>query len=115
MVGHGLNLNLEIHWMICSELGYLYRDGGNYKFRSTLLIAGKLDIEDIRCHLFDGQYFVPERVGIPSLVPNSKNGDDHLLHEIEFITTIDSTQASLDVSTLLNRFANAASRGWFDA
>ena len=38
---------------------------------------------EIEPFLIDGQFFVPEEIGLKSLVPEQMNSDDHLLHEFQ--------------------------------
>ena len=73
-----------------SVFEYLYRDAGNYKAWGELLLLGgatEADIEEIRCQLDLGEYFVPELVGIPPLqvklhqYSGGPSGDDHIFHE----------------------------------
>jgi hypothetical protein len=69
---------------------YLYRDAGNYKSHGELLLEGPLqegDIAEIRESLESGEYFIPERVGIPELrsdlyeFSDGPTDDDHIFHE----------------------------------
>ncbi|HEV2561074.1 MAG TPA: hypothetical protein VGT78_02935 [Rhizomicrobium sp.] len=92
---------------------YLYRDAGNYKFWGEFYVAGELSIEELRPHLFHGEYFVPEKVGIPALVPESRNDDDHMLHELESIEIADASPYLFTSSELINCFRAANASGWF--
>ena len=96
------------------KVTYLYRDAGNYKFWGEFYIEGQLTQDELRPHLLRSEYFVPERVGIPSLVPLQMNGDDHLLHEIDSITPSGSAPYVATADELLERF-RAASGHWFQA
>jgi len=70
-------------------LEYQYRDAGNYKAFGELLLEGEMtpsDLADLTPYLYDGEYFIPEEVGIPPLQPllqeelGGKNEDDHEWH-----------------------------------
>lgn len=73
-------------------LSYLYRDASNYKAHGTILLSGEA-IPDLhrrlRESLIDGEYFIPEKVGIPPLREQLYAGagaqasrDNRLLHEL---------------------------------
>jgi len=70
-------------------LEYQYRDAGNYKAFGELLLEGEMtpnDLADLTPYLYDGEYFIPEEVGIQPLQPllweefGSANEDDHGWH-----------------------------------
>jgi len=72
-----------------SVFEYLYRDAGNYKAWGKFLLLGEVadtDIEEIRGYLDRGEYFVPDRVGIPPLqgelyqYSGGPTEDDHVFH-----------------------------------
>jgi hypothetical protein len=74
---------------IYSIFEYLYRDAGNYKAWGKLLLAGKLNTEQMNQMLkkFDSsEFFIAEQIGIPPLYEelweysNGANGDDHSWH-----------------------------------
>jgi len=75
-----------------SILSYRYRDAANYKAHGAVLLSGQATGDHhrrLRDSLIDGEYFVPERVGILSLREQLYGGtgaeatrDDHLLHEL---------------------------------
>lgn len=86
-----------------SVFEYRYRDAGNYKAWGTLLLLGDVtdtDIEEIRSHLDRGEYFVPERVGIPPLqgelykYSGGPTEDDHAFHE--FVDLKPATKLEID-------------------
>jgi len=78
--------------VIFTVLKYQYRDAGNYKAYGELLIEGEFtngDLEALAPYLYDGEYFVPEEVGIPPLQPllcedfGGPNENDHDWHAFE--------------------------------
>ena len=96
------------------EVGYLYRDAGNYKFRGRFVVRGRLDIEALRPFLFDEEWFIPERIGLPSLRPRETNGDDHLLHEFEEITPYSGPEPGIPSSELARRIREIGpGEAWF--
>ena len=52
-----------------SCLTYLYRDASNYKFWGSVTIEGHLEMDQLTPYLYEGEYFLPELVEIPSLTP----------------------------------------------
>jgi hypothetical protein len=95
------------------KITYLYRDGGNYKFWGEFLVLGALSLDDLRPHLFDGEYFVPEQIGIPSLVPEARNDDDHMLHVFHSIEPSEPGLCPLSADELIERLRIANESGWF--
>ena len=54
--------------MMNTKINYLYRDASNYKVYNEAVINGILSVEDIETILecrFDGNWFIPRRVGLP--------------------------------------------------
>lgn len=109
-------------------LRYLYRDAANYKAHGTVILSGKTSPEHdrrLRTSLIDGEYFIPEKVGLPSLrerlyqySSGSPTEDDHVLHEfveLRAATTEEMgswpTMGQLD--ELLERFEREARSGWW--
>ena len=94
------------------RITYLYRDAGNYKFWGSFCVSGNLMLADLRPYLFDEEFFVPERIGLPSLVPSKKNNDDHLLHEFDGIEEIQPMRCLLTANELMKRVHAANTAGW---
>lgn len=95
------------------ELRYMYRDGGNYKFRSSVIISGELPLGELEEHLLFGEYFIPEDIGLPDLSPSVKGDDDHDLHEFEEIIPLESGAPLVSADVLLARIKSANYAGWF--
>lgn len=92
---------------------YLYRDAGNYKFWGGSCIAGATSIDDLKPYLLHGEYFVPERIGIPSLVPDVRNDDDHSLHEFDSIVPAEPSVCVFTAKEFVGRVSAANEAGWF--
>src|SRR6185312_2163298 len=92
---------------------YLYRDAGNYKFWGEFYIAGAISIDDLRSYLLHGEYFVPEKVGIPSLAPDARNDDDHSLHEFDSIVPTNPSACVFAAKEFVDRMQAASKAGWF--
>ncbi|MPY72483.1 MAG: hypothetical protein GEU92_20800 [Alphaproteobacteria bacterium] len=96
-----------------TEFSYIYRDASNYKFYKSVIISGKLKLCDIQEYLFDEEFFVPELVGLESLVPDVKNEDDHILHGIFSLCETKKPAGVLRAETLVHRFKERGETGWF--
>lgn len=99
--------------MLDTTIHYLYRDGSNYKFRATFCVQGELTLGDMEPFLIDGQFFLPNALGIPSLVPVRRNEDDHELHEIEQLVHEPALARAIPVSQFLHDLKASSDRGWF--
>jgi hypothetical protein len=98
-----------------SRLVYLYRDASNYKFWGEFSLRGKIDLPQIREFLLHGEYFIPEKVGVPKLTPQCMNPDDHELHEIDSVESFDGAtmRTGMYVYEFLARMKRAHRKGWF--
>jgi hypothetical protein len=97
------------------EVRYLYRDAGNYKFRGSFVVRGRLDVEGVRPFLFDGAWFVPERIGLPPLRPSDTTKDDHWLHEFEEITPYFGLEEGIPSHELTRRIREVGAKGgWLE-
>lgn len=67
-----------------TEISYLYRDTGNYKRFTSIVIAGAMTEDQekiIQSCLYDGEWFLPEPVGLPANDLSAEYGyDDELDH-----------------------------------
>lgn len=100
--------------MAVSEIEYLYRDSGNYKFRGVFKVSCIVTINEITPYLIDGEYFVPNSIGVASLTPLCLTEDDHSLHEIEGIRHAEIGESDMTRDEFFNRLAYASRRGWFN-
>jgi len=74
-----------------SKFGYMYRDASNYKQFGHSIFSGEFtpqDIDSVIGNLHEGDFFIPEDVGLQSLQEKfeSVSIDDHPWHEIDFRT-----------------------------
>lgn len=87
-----------------SVFEYLYRDAANWKTWCSVLLGGTISDSDragIETKLDSGQFFIPEQIGLKSLVTSSgtclsnSSADDHVWHEfVEFRTaTLDEVSS----------------------
>jgi hypothetical protein len=95
------------------EVEYLYRDAGNYKYRAHFVVDQFIDLGKLKEFLFDEVYFVPDLVGLPSLVPCPRNSDDHILHEFVDILPIDDLSVPRSAQKLIADFERNSNLGWF--
>jgi len=90
-------------------LNYLYRDSSNYKNFGSLDFYNpdEMLIEEIeaiiRSRLIDGEYFVAENWGLPTLYFDEWTEDDHNWHEFINIEVKENVNESLPIRQLLNR------------
>lgn len=64
---------------------YLYRDAANYKVWNRVVLAGQLtrtEIQEIFGYLHDGEFFIPNQVGLPEERFETVNDDDHVWFEL---------------------------------
>ena len=95
------------------KITYLYRDAGNYKFWGEFYVLGILSLDDLRPHLLHRDYFVPDKIEIPSLVPDVQNADDHMLHEFHSIEPTEPALCPFTADELIERRRAANAAGWF--
>src|SRR4051812_38079255 len=84
-------------------VSYLYRDASNYKWHSSFVVKGSISLEQLQPFMMDGEYFVPQSIGIPSLTPELRTEDDHDLHEITDIAPCESRPFALTARELIRR------------
>jgi len=96
-----------------NKIVYLYRDAGNYKFWGEFFVLGDISLADLRPYLLDAEYFVPEKIGIASLVPDLRNDDDHLLHEFDSVASVDDCVCAYTALELITLVRKARTTGWF--
>ena len=96
---------------------YLYRDAGNYKWFSEVVIAGVLKLEDIEHFLFEHHFFIPSEVGLPGLQPEVLTEDDHIWHEIISLKeSVAEPTVEIKSDDLVEKFqmAHAEEWNWFE-
>jgi hypothetical protein len=97
---------------INTEFEYLYRDASNYKWFGKVVVAGRLTIDDLKKSLIDGEYFIPELVGMRSLTPDIRNEDDHDWHEIVSLKPSSQPANFLSAEELALKFKALHLAGW---
>ena len=81
---------------------------------------GTIALETIRSHLWEGDFFIPQVVGLPPLQARfAAQGygfpteDDHAWHEIETVEpTEESPSIDITAADFVQRFKDASARGW---
>lgn len=109
-------------------LTYLYRDASNYKVHGAVIVSGETTPKHdrrLRTSLIDGEYFIPEKVGLPSLrerlyeySSGSPTDDDHLLHEFVELRAATAEEVHAgptagQLEELLESFEREARAGWW--
>lgn len=92
---------------------YMYRDAANYKQFGAFVLRGEFDISAVQEWLWDEEFFIPERIGVKSLVPAEKTVDDHYLHTFEATSSVDDPSALMSAELFIERVKRAAAEGWF--
>jgi hypothetical protein len=91
----------------------MYRDGSNYKAFRTVVLAGRIEEDDIKdCldNISNGVEFIPYQVGLDDLQPelaSYPSADDHVWHEFESAKPTDLPPTKgfkLTAAQLLNNF-----------
>ena len=104
-----------------TRVDYFYRDAGNYKTKSSVVLEGAITLNQIgliAMSLDDGENFLPARVGLVALCPdeNDESYDDeldHPWHEIELISLTDEPPTLPGhVAALAHRFMLQGSAQW---
>jgi hypothetical protein len=95
---------------------YMYRDASNFKFHERVVVAGELTMDDLRPHLDEEEYFIPEDVGLSHCRPHHhtySEDDDHPWHELEGTEPTNSEpDGGLTAEELIRAFARAAEQEW---
>jgi len=94
-------------------INYMYRDAGNYKFYGDFCLSGLLTLKEIKPYLINGEHFVPVKIGLPSLVPDIMNSDDHLLHEFVSFSYSILPEHIMSKAKFVRLVKNAHITGWF--
>jgi len=96
-----------------TRITYLYRDPCNYKCWGEEVIKGILTKEELVPSLIEGEFFIPQDVGLPKLQPELLTEEDHDLHTIENLEeTADRPTLELSSGELLKAFRAAKAKEW---
>ena len=99
---------------------YMYRDAGNFKAFSTIVLEGCLSAADqelVRTRLDAGEYFVAEQVGVPVLYDelyqwsDGPTVSDHCWHSFIGFRALSTAPEQgvpvVDAATFVSRFRSA--------
>ncbi|MCO5088437.1 MAG: hypothetical protein M9883_16430 [Methylobacteriaceae bacterium] len=95
-----------------TEVHYLYRDASNYKFWGSFIVSGAFSTAKIERYLIDGEFFVPKAIGLPPLVPDVRNEDDHDWHTFQECVETSEGEPLLTARELIRRIKAASARDW---
>ena len=106
--------------VVSTKVTYLYRDGSNYKQWNEVIVSGALDPDAIAHCLREGDFFIPQAVGLPALQNrfatqgyDFPTEDDHVWHEIDAIEpTLEPPTLDASAVEITQRFKDASERGW---
>ena len=93
-----------------TNFGFLYRDGCNYKKWNEVILSGCLTSNqksDIISTLNDGEYFIPEQIGLPVERFGAITEDDHCWCELaleDINDTNDPPTIEMTAEELYRRF-----------
>jgi hypothetical protein len=106
------------------EFRYLYRDGGNYRRRGSVVFSNRegLDIdsaaEKLRQAFLPDGLFIARQVRVPEVFLYARGkftGDDHCYHEFDELTSTNKAvndQHVRSIQRFLNDVAAEARQGW---
>ena len=95
-----------------TEVNYVYRDAGNYKFWGSFIVDGAFSPDMVQKYLIDEQFFVPKAIGLPALVPEVRNEDDHEWHTFDECVETTDGEPVVTASELIRRIKAAKARDW---
>ena len=94
------NVEYYEHLYKSTCIGYLYRDGSNYKVPNKVIVPGRYTDEQIKtiinC-LDDGMYFIPDKVGFPEKKFDTETEDDHPWFELDELDFEESPEEVVDL------------------
>jgi len=97
-----------------TNFSYLYRDSGNYKKFSSVVLNGEVTLDALAQFLYERTFFVPSIVGLPDLQPEPFTAVNHVWHEIDEVSfTENMASVEINAHEFYSRFEKAASAGWF--
>lgn len=97
---------------INAKLTYLYRDASNYKFFCSIVLKGTLSYEEVIPYLHEGDYFLPKKIGLKSLIPEQSNEDDHKWHELVSIEKTTEQDFIASAETIKKAFIYQSKLNW---
>ncbi len=104
-----------------TKIEYLYRDAGNYKKYNEAVVKGEFESEDLKTvfkSLRDGEFFIPEQVGLPlERTSDEITEDDHCYAELnEDSITLTDDNPTIDATWkgVFEGFKVTLKSGWND-
>lgn len=92
---------------------YMYRDGHNYKQYNEVVIQGEFTLDELRPHLYEGEFFMPSEVGLEDLQEYPYRNCDHIWHQlVSAELTEDVPTVEVRADELVARFQNAGAVKW---
>jgi len=92
---------------------YMYRDGQNYKQYNEVVIKGEFTLDQLRPHLYEGEFFMPSEVGLDDLQEYPYRNCDHVWHQlVSAEPTEDAPTAEVDADELVAGFRKAGALKW---
>jgi hypothetical protein len=101
-----------LRWLMNTEVTYLYRDAGNYKFWGRFVVLGAFSPSMVEKYLIDGMFFVPKAIGLEPLATGARNDDDHEWHTFEECAPTGSDPTVMSAHELVRRIKRAHDAGW---
>lgn len=98
--------------MTLTRIEYMYRDFSNWKWYGEFFVSGRITLTQLRPYLWDETQFNPLKLGIPHLLDEPVNQDDHFMHEIlSFEETAEGTPV-IKATEMLKQCSQIGSIGW---
>ena len=89
-----------------TKISYMYRDASNYKVHEEVILEGTMTEEQwqkIREHLYDGEFFIPDVLGMEGLqwkLGEYDEEEDHCYHELTGYEPTDKRSCGTSVQTV---------------
>jgi hypothetical protein len=99
--------------MTFTRIEYMYRDFSNWKWFGEFFVEGKLSLSDLSPYLWEGEQFNPLKLGLPHLLDEPLNQDDHFMHEILTVEKTNIGQPFCGAEDLLKKCSRIGDMGWF--
>lgn len=100
-------------------ISYLYRDASNYKVHNEAVLEGEIteeQVQDILSHTCDGEFFIPELVGLEGKRFNTYDPQEDTpffeINECGFEKTDRPPTTWLTIPKLVENFKAASEGGW---
>ena len=92
---------------------YMYRDGENYKQYNEVVIQGEFTLDQLRPHLYEGEFFMPSEVGLEDLQGYPYRNCDHIWHQlVSAEPTEDAAAVEMGAEEFVARFRKAGAEKW---